>query len=249
MAAVDRIAYQDLAAVYDWLVPETLLTPEGSAAAFEAQIAQIEPGSRVLDCACGTGTLAVGLAKRGFAVSASDASPAMVERTRALANEHGTEIQTKVSRWGELAKTWPTPFIAAFCVGNALTHAEDRRQALTGIRSALTPGGLLVLTSRNWERVRAEANATETTVERHGQTARVEYRWEIPPAWDDPHHMDITVALPESTHSERLTFWPFTHETLEADLRATGFEPRDSTYADAADRYLVTATSASSRSR
>ena len=62
MAAVDRIAYQDLAAAYGWLVPETLLTPEGSAVAFEPQIAQVEPGSRVLDCACGTGTLAVGLA-------------------------------------------------------------------------------------------------------------------------------------------------------------------------------------------
>ena len=48
MAAVDPIAYQDLAAVYDWLVPETLLTPEGSAAMFEPQIARIEPGRRVL---------------------------------------------------------------------------------------------------------------------------------------------------------------------------------------------------------
>lgn len=36
---------------------------------------------RVLDCAAGTGQLAVGLAARGLTVVASNASPVMVERT------------------------------------------------------------------------------------------------------------------------------------------------------------------------
>ena len=51
--------YRSLAEVYDFLVPESLLSPEGSAAAFEPLL---DPGMRVLDCACGTGTLAAGLA-------------------------------------------------------------------------------------------------------------------------------------------------------------------------------------------
>ena len=45
MAAVDRIAYQDLAPVYDYLVPEVLLTPEGNVAMFEEQVAQLELGA------------------------------------------------------------------------------------------------------------------------------------------------------------------------------------------------------------
>ena len=58
--------YDTLADVYDWLVPEALLSPEGSAAAFEEVLAELPAGARVLDCACGTGTLAVGLALRGL---------------------------------------------------------------------------------------------------------------------------------------------------------------------------------------
>ena len=75
-------AYDTIAAVYDFLVPDALLTPEGSAAAFAEHV---EPGAVVLDCACGTGTLAVGLALRGCETTATDASAAMVARTKRLA--------------------------------------------------------------------------------------------------------------------------------------------------------------------
>ena len=85
--------YRTLAEVYDYLVPEALLSPEGSAALFDDVLAGLEPGARVLDCACGTGTLAVGLALRGFDVTASDASPAMVARTQALAEERGVPLR------------------------------------------------------------------------------------------------------------------------------------------------------------
>lgn len=252
MAAVGGSAYQELATAYDWLVPEALLTPEGNAAMFEEQLATLDRGAHALDCACGTGTLAVGLALRGFEVAASDASPAMVERTRALAAEHGVDIDVKKCAWEELPERYrPSLFQAVFCVGNSLTHAPGRnarRSALEAMRSVMDEGALLVLTSRNWEKVRAEAFATEQLVERYGTQARVTHRWHIAPGWDDPHYMDVTVELPGATYSERLDFWPFTHEALDADLRAAGFEPWSGTYGAEAERYLVTATRASTRS-
>src|SRR5687768_18404786 len=94
--------YESLAGVYEWLIPDALLTPEGSVAAFGGAIDGLEAGSRVLDCAAGTGTLAVGLALRGFAVAASDASPAMVTRTRELAARHGAAVEARVCAWEEL---------------------------------------------------------------------------------------------------------------------------------------------------
>ena len=94
--------YDTLADVYDWLVPESLLAPEGSAAAFEMVLGELSPGARVLDCACGTGTLAVGLALRGFEVTASDASEAMVARARALAAVRGARVEVSARRWEEL---------------------------------------------------------------------------------------------------------------------------------------------------
>ena len=83
----------------------------------------LEPGARVLDCACGTGTLAVGLALRGFEVTASDASPEMVARTQALAAAHGAALQTATRTWAELDGE---RFDAVLCVGNSLTHAGGR---------------------------------------------------------------------------------------------------------------------------
>ena len=241
MAAVGTSAYDDLAAVYDWLVPEELLTPEGNVAMFDEQLSELESRASVLDCACGTGMLAVGMALRGFDVSASDGSAAMVERTRRLAAEHGVGIAVAQSTWGELENTWPSPFNAVFCVGNSLTHANDRKAALRAMHGVLGEHGLLVLTSRNWERVRAEATRSEETVERHGIRARVTHAWHMADEWDAPHHMDIAVALPDATYTERLEFWPFTDDALAEDLRAAGFATRSSTYGDEADRYLVTA--------
>ncbi len=108
--------------------------------------------------------------------------------------------------------------------------------------------GLLVLTSRNWEKVRAEAADSEQVVDRDGTRAYIRHRWHIPDGWDERHHMDVEVVLPGATHAERLHFWPFTHEALDDDLRAAGLTPVTSSYDAGVERYMVTATPASSRS-
>jgi SAM-dependent methyltransferase len=222
--------YDTLADVYDFLVPEALLSPAGSAAAFEAVLAEIPAGARVLDCACGTGTLAVGLALRGFEVSASDASAEMVARTRALAAEHGVRLDVATRVWEELDGG---PFDAVFCVGNSITHAQDRRAALAGMRRVLRDGGLLALTSRAWERPQ---EAGEEVVERHGRRARVTRTWH-------PGELEVAVTFEDdgTTYAERLRFWPFTHGELQDDLLAAGFTPAASTFDPEVGRYLVTA--------
>ena len=223
--------YHSLAEVYDFLVPEPLLAPEAGAALFDTQLAELAPGARVLDCACGTGPVAVGLALRGFAVSASDASPEMVERTRALADARGVEVTAEVRRWEDLRGG---PVDAVLCVGNSLTHAQDRRAALAGMRSVARDGALLAVTSRNWERPQ---EAGEETVERGGRRARIRRAWHA----GDPRTLEIEVTLDGEVYAERLAYWPFTHEELDADLRAAGWLAATSTWSPDADRYLVTA--------
>ena len=231
--------YGELADVYDFLVPEALLSPEGSAAAFAAVAGELEPGAKVLDCACGTGTLAVGLALLGFDVDASDASPEMVTRTRALAVLRGVDVRAEARRWEELRGG---PYDAVLCVGNSLTHAAGtagRRAALSGMHGVLREGGLLAITSRTWERPQA---AGEEVVERAGRRARVRRAWHD----GDPRTLEIEVTVDGEVYAERLEYWPFTHDELGDDLRATGFEVVASTWDPEVDRYLVTSRANSS---
>ena len=245
--------YDALATVYEWLVPDALLEPAGAAAAFATVLDGLPPAASVLDCAAGTGQLAVGIALQGFTVCASDVSGAMVERTRALAAEHGAAVRAVRCAWEELGEQgWDAAFDAVLCVGNSLTHAagrERRRGALAAMGGVLRPGGVLAVTSRNWELLRAARpglQVGERLVERRGRAGLVVRAWTLPDEWDAPHRLDVAVALPDErgaveTRGGALRFWPFTHEELDADLLAAGLAPATSTYAPGVERYLVTA--------
>jgi len=244
--------YDELAGVYDWLVPEFVLAPQDSAAVFADGLA-LRSGARVLDCAAGTGQLAVGLALRGFDVAATDASGAMIERTRGLAAEHGVAVDARTCTWEQLSdQGWADGFDAVFCIGNSLTHAAGqaaRRRALTGMAAVLREGGPLVLTSRNWELVRAAGRGLDVgtqLVQRGGRRGLTIHVWTLAEDWDDRHDLDVAVALIDDdggvrTISERLAFWPYAHTTLDEDLRAVGLEPLSSTYESHVERYRVVA--------
>jgi SAM-dependent methyltransferase len=218
--------YRHLAGVYELLTPEALRTPEANADAFAAWAAP-----RVLDCACGIGLLAVGLALRGCEVHASDATPAMVARTRALAAARGVAVHARVCAWEDLEPGGD--FDTVFCVGNSLTHAADRRRALRAMAGKLGPRGTLVLTSRNWERERAAGSRVE-------EEGGIRRRWTIPEAWEAPHTMEVAVGGAR----EQLTLFPFRYETLVEDLAACGLAVRESTFGPDVERYLVTASAA-----
>ena len=244
--------YDAIAGVYEFLVPDELLTPQGSADAFAAYVA---PGARVLDCACGTGTLAVGLALRGHAVAATDASEAMVARARRLAEAHGARLDASVCAWAQLPAraAWAGAFDVVLCVGNSLPHAvgrDGRRAALHAMAGCLRAGGRIVVTSRTWESVRAAGSRLqvgERLVERGGRRGLAIHRWTIPASWDAPHGFEVAVALVGDdgavrTHRERFAFWPFREDELRADLRDAGLEPDGpGVPADKAGRYLVSA--------
>jgi SAM-dependent methyltransferase len=204
----------------------------------------------VLDCACGTGELAVGLALRGCEVRASDASSGMVAQARGLAAAHGVTVDFAVTAWDALPPLGDRD--ATFCVGNSLVHAHGRaarQAALAAMAATLAPGGTLEVTSRNWEALRAAHPhlwVADRLVEREGVRALVMRAWEIPASWDDEHAMEVAVAVLRDdggveVHQERLTLWPFAHGELDEDLRAAGLDVVSDGWAPDADRYLVTA--------
>ena len=247
--------YRELVDVYEWLMPEDKMNPAGSVAAFAAVVQSLPIQSRVLDCSCGTGQLAVGLAKLGMAVDATDASPGMVLRTQQLAEQHRVPLTAHTVAWSELLSHFaPTTFDLVFCVGNSLAHAEGTSERLSALRAMarlLRPGGRLVLTSRTWELVRARGSRMDIggqVVRRGGVDGLVIYNWHIENGWEDEHHLEIAVAQVASdgsvvASSERLSIWPFKHDDLLAELRKVGLGVYQSTFNLTEEGYMVVATS------
>ena len=190
--------YDALAPVYDWLVPDALLEPEGAVAAFAPLLDELPPGARVLDCAAGTGQLAVGLALRGFDVTATDASGAMVERTRALAADARCDRCAPSGARGEeldagLGRRRSTPCSAS--ATRSRTPSGPPRAALGGDGRRAAPGGLLAVTSRNWERAaRAAARAGGRRAAGRARAAARRAAW-TSRTTGTPNRLDVAVAV------------------------------------------------------
>lgn len=246
--------YGELSDVYEWLIGDDKVTPAQAAAAYcSDDLGALPPDARVLDCACGTGQLAVGLADLGLDVVATDASDGMVRRTEDLASAQGVSLQALRASWDELPDHLEdSMFDLVFCVGNSLGHAQGtagRLTALGAMSRLLAPGGRLVLTSRNWERVRAAGSRVDVRdrlIRRNDRDAVISYYWQIQQQWDQEHFLEISVAQIEPDGavrpcSERLSIWPFRYEDLVSELETVGLKVVTTTFDPAADGYTVVA--------
>jgi SAM-dependent methyltransferase len=91
-------AFDALAADYDASFTATPLGTLLREAVWRRLDARFAPGDRVLELACGTGEDAVHLARRGVWVTATDASPAMVEAARRKVATAGLEGMIEVQQ-------------------------------------------------------------------------------------------------------------------------------------------------------
>ena len=106
----------------------------------------LEPGTKVLDLACGHGRHAIRLAKRGMDVTGLDLSEVFLERAEADAKEAGAEV-----RWVR-ADMREIPFEAEFQVVinifTAFGYFEDDEEdakVFGAVSRALRPGGRLLV--------------------------------------------------------------------------------------------------------
>jgi SAM-dependent methyltransferase len=119
---------------------------------------------RVLDCACGIGTQALGLAKLGFQVVGSDISAAGIRRAGEEAVAAGLELSLYVADMRRLEAVPEAGFDSVICMDNVLPHLtsdEDVRQAAAQIRSKLRPRGTLFASIRDYDRLVVERPAVQ----------------------------------------------------------------------------------------
>lgn len=99
-------------------------------------------GTRVLDAGCGTGRVAIELARRGFSVTGVDADPSMLAAARAKA----PELTWLAADLTELADHVDAQFDLAALAGNVVIYLApgSEQRVLTQVRDRLAADGLLV---------------------------------------------------------------------------------------------------------
>jgi SAM-dependent methyltransferase len=253
--------YGDLGHDYEWLFPDEIVggrsefgaTSPGSQALLEAAIGTLPPGTPVLDSACGIGSDAMALARKGLAVTASDGSPAMVTETLRRSKQYGITMKVFQSQWQDLPHRVPGPFELALCLGNSIVHTETRTnriEALQGIRKVLSPKGMLIVDSRNWEllyKSRPRIIPARKVIERRGLRCTSFYIWTIPDNFQSPCTAEIVLLFEDaaaqiSYHRHVIEFTPFGHDDLADSIRAAGFTVHDSSYQADSNFYAITAT-------
>jgi glycine/sarcosine N-methyltransferase len=211
----DAVAHQG--EVLDGLIRETL----GGAA-------------NVLDCSCGIGTQAIGLALRGHRVHGTDISERSLERARVEAARLGADLSFAVADFRDLDGVDGTFDVVLSC-DNALPHLLEESEvaaALRAMRSKLRPGGALIVSIRDYDKERPPPPPPYVVA---GPPRRLVVRMHD---WDAPDSPLYTVRFFFITESE--DGWELTHHSaryralpraeLEAAAAVAGFE--DATWRD-----------------
>ncbi len=114
----------------------------------------ISRSSTVLDCACGIGTQAIGLAKLGYSVTASDISDGELAEARKRAETCGADIRFEHADYRNLSDVFSGMFDIVIAMDNALPHMltrEDLKRAVGSIVGRIRPDGLFVASIRDYD--------------------------------------------------------------------------------------------------
>jgi SAM-dependent methyltransferase len=198
--------------------------------AYAAMVTEFAAGS-VLDLGCGTGTLAIMLAARGFDVTGVDPAGAMLDVARAKPGADRV-------RWihGNVASLPPELRVDLVTMtGNAAQAIVDDhawQDMLRGARDALAPGGHFVFETR---KPSARAWATWNREQSHVVVDGIESWEEVTKVEWPIVTFDSTTLFPDGARVVATSTLRFREQTeVEADLIAAAFVVED--VRDAPDR-------------
>ena len=110
----------------------------------------------LLDCSCGIGTQAIGLALRGYKVHGTDVSPAAVKRAEKEAKSFGVTASFGIADFLKLDRQVNGSFDIVISCDNSLPHLltdNDLLTAVNNIWGKLNPGGLFIASIRDYDQI------------------------------------------------------------------------------------------------
>jgi glycine/sarcosine N-methyltransferase len=117
---------------------------------------------KILDCACGIGTQALGFAGFGHQVTASDLGRAQVKRAKDEAERLALNISFRISDMTSLAEITDCDFDVVAALDNALPHlgAHQLKLAVEAVGSKLKSNGLFIASIRDYDTLILERPST-----------------------------------------------------------------------------------------
>jgi SAM-dependent methyltransferase len=227
-----RKFYDELADDYHLIFADWDASIARQAAALDSLIVtQLGQGSHmILDCACGIGTQAIGLTGTGHRVIGTDLSPLALVRATTEATARDADFPKAAADLRAL----PFPdgaFEVVVCADNAIPHLLTPRDMHTGLTSmgrVLRPGGLLILTTRPYDELRAERPSYSPpwrSPTEHGRAISFQlWDWHDDGARYDLEHFTL---VPDGQSwrvgVRRATYWAITHAELADLVAGAGF--------------------------
>lgn len=110
--------------------------------------------AKVLDCACGIGTQAIGLATLGYRVTASDISEGELAEAEKRASENNVKICFHQADFRALSDAFTEKYDIIIAMDNALPHmltSSDLEAAIKSIVNQIESNGIFVASIRDYD--------------------------------------------------------------------------------------------------
>ena len=151
--------YDSMAASYDKLFADWKATTHEQALILDQLFRDygFDRQARILDCACGIGTQAIGVGALGYTVTATDISEGELAEARLRAAEQGVEVFFACADFRGLESVVTDTYDVVMAMDNALPHMlshEDLASAVGSITGRLASNGIFVASIRDYDALR-----------------------------------------------------------------------------------------------
>lgn len=201
--AVDQASfYDEIAEFYDLIYADWEGSMRRHGATISAMLGGGAASTRILDASAGIGTQSLALAALGYDVVARDLSPGAIRRLQREARDRGLEINAAPCDMREIASSTDGSFDAVIPFDNSVPHLltdADIFATLEGFRQVLAPGGVVLLSVRDYE----DVDRSPTSLHRYGERTRDGSRYRMSQEWEwyDASHYRTTMVVERGERS------------------------------------------------